>query len=261
MLGGLALLITMVVWWVSASGGDESSVPAGDEVDKADDPAEPLYPVVSTSLPVVETSEVEVEKSAPVPNEARFSSCAEGDWTLEGDFLGDGSVTQVVGTFDGNLTGCFGESEVFNWYTGLPQLVSAFAVDIDADGITELLLGGTTAYSVIVWPYRIAFGEHYEVLPLLAQEDGFSYGIAPDGDNGWWWGCTDLDGDGIERLATGSWTYDSIELETAWTLAEIVAAGDASLMFGIPVSGLFPTDRENDPAELIPGRALCDAGG
>lgn len=140
---------------------------------------------------------------------------------------------------------------------------SVVFTDVDGDGVDEVL-----AFDAIEPPVVAAVFEPDPSTPdglVPVMLDGqpltldYSYytGVPrPQGEA--WFGCVDLDGSGVERLARGTFVYDEAAGETRWTLRPVVWAADLAATEGAPVAGAFPAG-EWSVSELMPGRRLCKA--
>ena len=109
-------------------------------------------------------------------------------------------------------------------FDGPGYFESIFTVDIDDDRVDDfLMIGGTTVSDVIVSVWGPG-PDRGEFVPVLDADD-LQLGVT---SGGWWpdivyspawFGCGDLDGDGISGLLTGA--YDSVNGETVWTGEEL----------------------------------------
>ncbi len=127
------------------------------------------------------------------------------------------------------------------------------AVDVDRDGVDDLIMiGGTAAYSLVASVWRLLDGRIRPVTDVNGEQ------LRVEGSGWWpektteagWIGCDDLDGDGRPGFATG--TYDVIDGTVAWEGRELVI-DNAVVVAAAPIAG---TD-VYDPETLWPSTRPC----
>lgn len=182
------------------------------------------------------------DAAAPTTSTTVFCgrSVSDSVLTAEGDFDGDGRVDQAYerqrGADPWLLGVCLADGQSDEVDIGFAEGTFK-ALDLDGDGRSEIIYGGTSV-SQQIDTFAVVFDGRID----LVEEASFSAGLLESEDAGQHWGCDDIDHDGRRELVQV--TVRRHGREVAWT-KEIYRLAGATL-------SLVTTETGNAPAKGVP---------
>jgi hypothetical protein len=162
-------------------------------------------------------------------------SVSDNVLTAEGDFDGDGRLDQAYERQRGPepwlLSVCLADGHSDEVEIGSAEGVF-YAIDLDGDGRSEIVYGGTSVSQQID-----TFAVVLDGRIRLVDEASFAYGLLGSEDTGQDWGCDDLNHDGhrelvqvtVRRHGTGvTWTEEIYRLAGATLTLVTTRTGEAA---------------------------------
>lgn len=135
--------------------------------------------------------------------------------SFESDLDGDGRPETVVvsrppGSGESIISVCGTTLEVEPFHVGdVNKPVEAFPMDVDADGVTELLLGAPTGGPIVLAGTVLRFDEN------RWADLGVGLDVTVVGRTGSSFGCVDVDDDGVKELVSETYQMDADTLAGA----------------------------------------------
>ncbi len=278
------------MWWLAAAvvvmaAGIGTAVQwSGDDgfdSDKADLRVDdlPSSTTTTTTAIVTGTTSTPPPTTTSGPLDAAFldpACTAEEPWAsgdLDGDDIGDRIVQtgrRVIDEPEGitaiDAVVCRGTGEVHPWEVD-GRWQSAWLLDLDHDGGDEVVLFDAVHAPFVANVFVFVDGADPVVQPLVAGGAVLDLFYSFDGlnddpdyfaDNDRWFGCSDLDGWGEQRLVAGTFSHDIGRETVSWELSEVLWTG-SDATFGPLITGSFAlSDAESQNADYaMPGRWFC----
>jgi len=196
----------------------------------------------TSSTTVVHTAETQPGSLVSCPGPI------EGSAEVRGDLDGDGAEeTVLVERPPGGETVirvCGSRLRVAPYHVGdVNKPVEVYGIDIEGDGITELLVGAPTGAGPFAGTVLRLEGDELvdtrlSLTVIFAGREGSSFG------------CVDVDGDGVRELVSYTYEFDgdTVDSSTTMTWARTVLLGPLT---GTTTTGTFDVGEQREDVEVL----------